>query len=314
MDDPNLLVGTETSDDAGVYQLSEELAIINTTDYFTPIVDDPYDYGAIAATNSLSDVYSMGGIPKTALNITCWPKDQLDLGILHDVLRGGADKVKQAKAVSLGGHTVTSQELMYGLAVTGVIHPDRIVRNFGAKPGDALVLTKQLGVGILTTGLKFNKISETVLPEIVESMARLNASASEVMQQHNVHACTDITGFGLLGHGFEMAQGNGVRLDLFADKIPVFDGASQLVKKKTYTRAYAANTKFLDGVVTFDPEVSEEMRHVLMEAETSGGLLFAVPESEASEAVAELHGRDCPEAAVVGRVAESAKAEIHVFA
>ena len=226
MDDPNLLVGTETSDDAGVYQLSEELAIINTTDYFTPIVDDPYDYGAIAATNSLSDVYSMGGIPKTALNITCWPKDQLDLGILHDVLRGGADKVKQAKAVSLGGHTVTSQELMYGLAVTGVVHPDRIVRNFGAKPGDALILTKRLGVGILTTGLKFNKISETVLPEIVESMARLNASASEVMQQHNVHACTDITGFGLLGHGFEMAQGNGVRLEFFAEKIPVFDGAS----------------------------------------------------------------------------------------
>ena len=140
MDDPNLLVGTETSDDAGVYQLGEDLAIINTTDYFTPIVDDPYTYGAIAATNSLSDVYSMGGIPKTALNITCWPKDQLDLGILREVLRGGADKVKQANAVSLGGHTVTSQELMYGLAVTGVVHPDRIVRNFGAKPGDVLIL------------------------------------------------------------------------------------------------------------------------------------------------------------------------------
>ena len=314
MDDPNLLVGTETSDDAGVYQLGEELAIINTTDYFTPIVDDPYDYGAIAATNSLSDVYSMGGVPKTALNITCWPKDQLDLGILRDVLRGGADKVKQANAVSLGGHTVTSQELMYGLAVTGVVHPDRIVRNFGAKPGDALILTKRLGVGILTTGLKFNKIGDAVLPEIVESMARLNASASEVMQQHNTHACTDITGFGLLGHGFEMAQGNGVRLEFFADNIPVFDGAAELVKRKTFTRAYAANTKFLDGIVSFETGVSEEMRHVLLEAETSGGLLFALPEAEADEAVTELHGRDCPEAAVVGRVAESSRAEIHVFA
>ena len=236
------------------------------------------------------------------MNITCWPKDQLDLGILREILRGGADKVNQAKAVCLGGHTVTSQELMYGLAVTGVIHPDRIVRNFGAKPGDVLILTKRLGIGILTTGLKFNKISEAILPQIVESMARLNASASEVMQKHNVHACTDITGFGLLGHGFEMAQGNGVRLDLFADKIPVFDGASQLVKKKTYTRAYAANTKFLDGVVTFEPGVSEEMRHVLMEAETSGGLLFAVPEAEATETLTELHERDCHEAAVVGRV------------
>ena len=233
-DDPNLLVGIETSDDAGVYQLTEDLAIINTTDYFTPIVDDPYTYGAIAATNSLSDVYSMGGVPKTALNITYWPKDQLDFEILGEILRGGAEKVKEAGAVSLGGHTVTSKELMYGLAVTGIVHPDRVVRNFGAKPGDGLILTKQLGTGILTTGLKFDKVSDDVLPQIVESMGRLNASASEVMQKHGVHACTDITGFGLLGHGSEMAQGNDVRLEIFADKVPYFDDAPRLVKKKTY--------------------------------------------------------------------------------
>ena len=313
MDDPNLLVGIETSDDAGVYQLTPDLAIINTTDYFTPIVDDPYTYGAIAATNSLSDVYSMGGVPNTALNISYWPKDQLDFEILGEILRGGAEKVKEAGAVSLGGHTVTSQELMYGLAVTGVVHPDRVVRNFGAKPGDALILTKQLGIGILTTGLKFDKVGADVLPQIVESMVRLNASAAEVMQKHCVHACTDITGFGLLGHGFEMAQGNGVRLEIFVDKVPYFDDAPRLVKEKTYTRAYLANTKFLEEAVTFTAGVSEEMRHILMEAETSGGLLFALPETEVDEALAELHARDCREAAVVGRVAEASEAEIYVL-
>ncbi len=312
MDDANLLVGTETSDDAGVYRLTEDLAIINTTDYFTPIVDDPYTYGAIAATNALSDVYSMGGVPKTALNITCWPKDLLDIEILSEVLRGGAEKVKEAKAVSLGGHTVTSPELMYGLAVTGIVHPNRIVRNFGARPGDVVILTKRLGIGILTTGLKFDKVSQDVLPQIVQSMMRLNASASEIMQKHNVHACTDITGFGLLGHGLEMAQGNTVRIEIFSTNVPCFEHVLNLVRKKTYTRAYLANTKFLEGSVTFGTAVPEELRHVLMEAETSGGLLFAVPESEAEGALAELHAGDCPEAAVVGQVSASSKAEIHV--
>ena len=312
-DDPDLLVGTETSDDAGVYQLTDELAIINTTDYFTPIVDDPYTFGAIAATNALSDVYSMGGVPKTALNIVYWPKDQLDLEILGEILKGGAEKVKEAGAVIVGGHTVDAPELMYGLALTGTIHPDRILRNYGGKPGDVLILTKRLGVGILTTGLKFNKLSDDALPRVVESMTRLNRSASEVMQKYGVHACTDVTGYGLLGHGFEMAQGNGVRLEIFSEKVPYFDEAPPLVKKKIYTRAYLSNTKFLDGVVTFDPTVSEEMRHILMEAETSGGLLFALSEADADAALAELHERDCPEAAVIGCVADASKAEIHVI-
>ena len=312
MDDPNLLVGTETSDDAGVYQLTEDLAIINTTDYFTPIVDDPYTFGEIAATNALSDVYSMGGIPKTALNILYWPKDRLDLEILGEILRGGAEKVKEAGAVVVGGHTVDAPELMYGLAVTGVIHPNRVVRNFGAKPGDVLILTKRLGVGILTTGLKLNKLSEGALPRVIESMTRLNRSGSEVMQKFSVNACTDVTGYGLLGHSFEMASGNGVKLEILSKKVPYFDEAPTLVKKKIYTRAYRSNMKFLDGVVTFDSGVSEEMRHILMEAETSGGLLFALPESDAESALAELHERDCPEAAVIGRVIDSSQAQIHV--
>ncbi len=313
MEDPNLLVGTETSDDAGVYRLTDDLAIINTVDYFTPIVDDPYTFGAIAATNSLSDVYSMGGVPKTALNIVYWPKDRLDLEILGEILRGGAEKVKEAGAVLVGGHTVDAPELMYGLAVTGVVHPQQIARNYGAQPGDVLILTKRLGVGILTTGLKMKKISDDVLSRVVESMTRLNRTASEVMQKYGVHACTDITGYGLLGHGFEMANGNGVRLEIFAEKVPHFDEAPQLVKKGIYTRAYRANSEFLGDRVTFAPSVSEEMRHILLEAETSGGLLIALPEANANDALAELHNRDCPEAAVIGRVAGSSKAEIYVF-
>jgi len=313
MEDPNLLVGTETSDDAGVYRLTDDLAIINTVDYFTPIVDDPYTFGAIAATNSLSDVYSMGGVPKTALNIVYWPKDRLDLEILGEILRGGAEKVKEAGAVLVGGHTVDAPELMYGLAVTGVVHPQQIARNYGAQPGDVLILTKRLGVGILTTGLKFDKLSDDALPLVVESMTRLNRTASEVMQKYGVHACTDITGYGLLGHGFEMANGNGVRLEIFAEKVPHFDEAPQLVKKGIYTRAYRANSEFLADYVTFAPSVSEEMRHILLEAETSGGLLIALPEANANDALAELHERDCPEAAVIGRVAGSSRAEIYVF-
>lgn len=314
MDDPNLLVGTETSDDAGVYKLTEDLAIINTTDYFTPIVDDPYTFGQIAATNALSDVYSMGGIPKTALNVLYWPKDRLDLEILGDIMRGGADKVKESGAVLVGGHTVDAPELMYGLAVTGIIHPERVVRNFGARPGDVLILTKRLGVGILTTGLKFNKLGKSALPQVVESMTRLNRSASEVMQKFSVNACTDVTGYGLLGHGSEMASGNGVTLEIYSKNVPYFDEAPMLVKKKIQTRAYKSNTKFLDQMVTFDPGVSEEMRHILMEAETSGGLLFALPEADADSALAVLHERDCPEAAVIGRVTDSSQARIHVAA
>jgi selenide,water dikinase len=282
-------------------------------DYFTPIVDDPYTFGAIAATNSLSDVYSMGGVPKTALNITCWPKDDLDLSILGDIIRGGADKAVESGTALVGGHTVDSPELMYGLAVTGIVHPEKFVKNYGARPGDVLVLTKNLGVGILTTGLKFNKISDDVLPQLVESMTRLNASASSVMLKYNASACTDVTGYGLLGHASEMAGGNDVRLQINSSAVPFFEDAPALVAKKTYTQAYLANTKFLSDKVTFRSSVSEAMRHILMEAETSGGLLFALPAEDADAAVQELHANDCPEAAIIGEVvaADGAHIEVH---
>ena len=282
-------------------------------DYFTPIVDDPYTFGAIAATNSLSDVYSMGGVPKTALNITCWPKDDLDLSILGDIVRGGAEKAAESGTALVGGHTVDSPELMYGLAVTGIVHPEKFVKNYGARPGDVLVLTKNLGIGILTTGLKFNKISDDVLPQLVESMTRLNASASSVMLKYNASACTDVTGYGLLGHASEMAEGNDVRLQINSSAVPFFEDAPALVAKKTYTQAYLANTKFLSDKVTFRSSVSEEMRHILMEAETSGGLLFALPAEKADAAVQELHTNDCPETAIIGEVigADGAHIEVH---
>ncbi len=282
-------------------------------DYFTPIVDDPYTFGAIAATNSLSDVYSMGGVPKTALNITCWPKNDLELSILGDIVKGGAEKAAEAGAALLGGHTVDSPELMYGLAVTGVVHPEKFVRNYGARPGDVLILTKNLGIGILTTGLKFDKISDEVLPQVVESMTRLNTTASEVMLKYGATACTDVTGYGLLGHASEMAAGNNVRLKINSGAVPYFEDAPWLVKKKTYTQAYLANTDFLSDKVTFKSSVTEEMRHILMEAETSGGLLFALPAENAEAAVKELHSLDCPEAAVIGDVvaADAAHIDVH---
>ncbi len=276
-------------------------------------MDDPYTFGAIAATNSLSDVYSMGGMPKTALNITCWPRDDLDLSILGDIVRGGAEKASEAGAALLGGHTVDSPELMYGLSVTGVVHPEKFVKNYGARPGDVLILTKNLGIGILTTGLKFNKISDEVLPELVESMTRLNASASAVMLKYDASACTDVTGYGLLGHASEMAAGNDVRLKIDSSAIPYFEDAPALVAKKTYTQAYLANTKFLSDKVSFSSSVSEEMRHILMEAETSGGLLFALPAENADAAIKDLRAVDCPEASVVGEVIaeDAAYIEVH---
>ena len=281
-------------------------------DYFTPIVDDPYTFGAIAATNSLSDVYSMGGTPKTALNITCWPKADLDISILGDIVKGGTEKTIEAGAVLVGGHTVDAPELMYGLAVTGIVHPEKFVKNYGARPGEVLILTKNLGIGILTTGLKFDKISDEILPQLVESMTRLNASASAVMLKYGASACTDVTGYGLLGHASEMAAGNGVHLKIDSCAVPHFADAPALVAQDTYTQAYLANRTFLADKVTFHTH-NEAVQHILMEAETSGGLLFSLPTENADAAVAELRTADCPETSVIGEVVSGDAAHIEVF-
>lgn len=218
----------------------------------------------------------------------------------------------EAGASLLGGHTVDAPELMYGLAVTGTVHPEKFVRNYGARPGEVLILTKNLGIGILTTGLKFNKISDAVLPQLVESMTRLNASAAAVMLKYGASACTDVTGYGLLGHGSEMAAGNGVRLKIDSRAVPYFPDAPDLVAQDTYTQAYLANTAYLADKVTFHTQ-SEAIHHILMEAETSGGLLFALPAENADAAVAELRAADCPEAAIIGEVVADDTAHIEVF-
>ncbi|HME60846.1 MAG TPA: selenide, water dikinase SelD, partial [Candidatus Binatia bacterium] len=217
--DPDMLVGTETGDDAGVYRLRPDLAIVNTVDFFTPIVDDPYIFGQISAANSLSDVYAMGGEPKTCMNIVCFPKGKMDIEILGEILKGGADKVKESGAVVIGGHSIIDEEIKFGMAVTGTIHPDKIFRNVGVQEGDVLILTKPLGTGIITTALKKGKASEESVNEAVKAMTTLNAAGSTVMRKHPVHACSDVTGFGILGHSLEMASGSGITLIIESAKL-----------------------------------------------------------------------------------------------
>ncbi len=228
---PDLIVGTETADDAGVFRLRSDLAIVNTVDFFTPIVDDPYTFGQIAATNALSDVYAMGADPKTAMNLVCFPKGKMDIQILGEILKGGAEKVQEGGAVLLGGHSIIDEELKYGLAITGVVHPNRAIRNVGVQEGDALVLTKPLGTGIIATALKKDKASKESIQAAVSSMITLNKSASAIMRHYPVHACSDITGYGLLGHALEMASGSSVTLILESAKLPLLKSAPRLAEK-----------------------------------------------------------------------------------
>ena len=226
-----MLVGTETADDAGVFRLRPDLAIVNTVDFFTPIVDDPYTFGQISAANSLSDIYAMGGEPKTCLNIVCFPKGKIDMEILGEILKGGAEKVKESGAVVIGGHSIIDEEIKFGMAVTGTIHPDKIVRNVGVQEGDALILTKPLGTGIISTALKRGKASKESVDEAVRSMSTLNAAASTVMRRFPVHDCSDVTGFGLLGHALGMASGSSVTLVIEAANMPLLPRAPRLAEK-----------------------------------------------------------------------------------
>ena len=297
---PDLIVGTETSDDAGVFRLRADLAIVNTVDFFTPIVDDPYTFGQIAAANALSDVYAMGAEPKTALNIVGFPKGTLDLEVLAQILRGGADKAKEAGAVVIGGHSIIDAELKYGMAVTGVVHPDRVIRNVGVQPGDALVLTKPLGTGIIATGLKKRKASKDSVRAAVASMLALNRAASEAMQRFAVHACSDVTGFGLLGHAFEMASGSGVTIVIEARRLPVLPGARRLAVQGCLTGGCRRNRDYLAGKIAIDPAVRQELVEVALDPQTSGGLLIALPEGRGAGLVGDLRARGVGEATIIG--------------
>ncbi len=295
-----MLVGTETGDDAGVYRLRPDLAIVNTVDFFTPIVDDPYIFGQISAANSLSDVYAMGGDPKTCMNIVCFPKGKMDIEILGEILKGGADKVKESGAVIIGGHSIIDEEIKYGMAVTGVIHPDKIFRNVGVQEGDVLILTKPLGTGIITTALKKGKASEESVGEAVKSMITLNAAASLVARKHPVHACSDVTGFGILGHALGMASGSGVTLVIESAKMPLLRRAASLAEKGYITGGCKRNREYLNDKMAIDKSIREGLVEVALDPQTSGGLLIAVAKRHAAKLLEDLHNAGVAHATEVG--------------
>ncbi len=309
--DPDLLVGPETSDDAGVYRIADNLALLNTVDFFPPIVDDPYIYGQIAAANALSDIYAMGGRPVTALNLVAFPQTGLDLNVLHKILRGGADKLKEADVALVGGHTVADQEVKYGMAITGLVDPARFIRNGGAQPGDRLILTKPIGVGIITTALKQECADASLVERASSVMRQLNRAAAGTMLLHDVHACTDVTGYGLLGHALEMARASGVRLRIEHQKVPHFPEALDLCARGIRPSGLASNRLAFSESVRFDDAVPEVWRELLFDPQTSGGLLIALPGADTPRLLFRLCENDV-EAFAIGHVTERGGGEISV--
>lgn len=301
--DPNLLVGLDTSDDAGVYKLTDDLAMIQTVDFFTPIVDDPYMFGQIAAANSLSDVYAMGGQPTTVMNIVGFPINTLGHDVLAEILKGAAEKVKEAGAVLVGGHSIDDAEPKFGLSVTGLVHPSKVYKNVGARPGDVLVLTKPIGVGIQTTAIKKDKLSAEQLQLVSETMAALNKTAAECLEGLSPNAVTDVTGFGLLGHATEMAKGTGdITIVIDYDRVPLLPGTSELAQEGIVPGGSKANHRWIKDDVQYGTDLSQWQQWILCDAVTSGGLLVSLPESEALEYVKRLHTNGIKDASIVGRV------------
>ncbi|NGM84089.1 selenide, water dikinase SelD [Paenibacillus sp. 7124] len=298
---PNLLVGLDTSDDAGVYKLTDDLALVQTVDFFTPIVDDPYSFGQIAAANALSDIYAMGGKPLTVLNIVAFPISTLDKSILADILRGAADKVSEAGATLVGGHSIDDKEPKFGLAVTGLVHPDQVRTNAGAQPGDKLILTKPIGVGILTTSIKKGRLSPEETARLTAVMSTLNKTAAEVMGFYEVHACTDVTGFGLLGHASEMAKGSGNGLVIWKDAVPVLPRARELAEEGFVPGGTRNNFAHLEGTVIYPESLDQIGRYLLCDAVTSGGLLISVAGHESESLLADLAAASV-EGAIIGEV------------
>jgi len=298
---PDLLVGTSTADDAGVFRIAPDLALVQTVDFFSPVVDDPFEFGAIAAANALSDVYAMGAEPRTALNIACFPQQGVPVDVLRDILRGGLAKAEEAGVVVVGGHTVADDEIKFGMAVTGVVHPDRIWRNVGARAGDALVLTKPLGTGIVSTAIKHAAGTADEHAAAVATMAALNRPAATVLRDFAVHACTDVTGFSLLGHAYEMAHGSDVRVVFAAERLPLLPGARRLASERHLTGGCRRNRDWLTDKVDVGADLPADLVEVAFDPQTSGGLLVALPRSEGGRAVDALAAAGVT-AAVVGGV------------
>ena len=303
--DPNLLVGFETADDAAVYRLTDEIAMINTVDFITPPVDDPYWFGQISAANSISDVYSMGGKPLTALNVVMFPAKHLDMGFLKEILHGGHDKVVEAGACLVGGHTVDDEEPKYGLCVNGVVHPKRIITNAGGKPGDALILTKPLGSGVLFNAVRSGKLPYKILErDTLPSLAALNGPAMETALQFELHAATDITGFGIAGHTLEMALGSGSQVILHYDRLPFYNDALRMYQKGETTGSNKPNRKLAEKQLQIKKGLTSHQEELLYDPQTSGGLLLSVPASQADELIAALTAAGVNTAVQVGEVVD----------
>jgi selenide,water dikinase len=299
-------------DDAGVYKVTEDIAIIQTIDFFTPVVDDPYTFGQIAAANALSDVYAKGGKPLTAMNVVCFPAKSLDISVLKKILRGGLDKMLEAGATLVGGHSVEDAELKYGLSVTGTVHPECLVTNSGAKAQDKLVLTKPLGNGIINTALKAGLVNEGTAAKVIESMATLNKKASEVMQAVGVHGCTDITGFGLLGHAYRMADNSQVNFKIRSALVPFFPEAVEFAHMGLCPGGLHRNKEFYSPMVEITSKIPEHVLDILFDTQTSGGLLISVAPEKAQTLLDRLHGAGVPEATIIGEVTSSAAPKILV--
>ncbi len=308
-----MLVGLGTADDAGVYQISEELALIQTVDFFTPIVDDPFDFGRIAAANALSDVYAMGGEPKTAMNLVAYPMQKLGKEILRAVLAGGIEKIREAGAVLIGGHSVEDDEFKYGLSVTGFVHPRKIYTNRGLRPGDRLILTKPLGFGIINTAIKGGLASSETISEVTELMASLNKTASEVSKSFPIAACTDVTGFGLLGHLAEMIDGTDVGVTVESKNVPVLPDAMTFASIGFVPGGAHRNRNFRSNIVRLSDDVGPVMQDVLFDPQTSGGLLIGCPEKAARVLKNQLISNGISYAAIIGAVHDTEKGIINVI-
>ncbi len=311
MKDERLIVGSDTSDDAAVYKLNEETALVQTVDFFTPVVDDPYTFGQIAAANSLSDVYAMGGQPLVAMNIVCFP-DCLKLEVLEQILKGGADKAIEAGALLVGGHSVKDEEPKYGLSVTGIVHPEKVLVNSTARVGDYLILTKPLGLGILNTAIKADMASKDQYDAAVKTMVTLNKYALEALDGLNISSCTDVTGFGFLGHAHEMAEGSEVSLEIYSDRIPIIEGAEGFAGMGIIPEGAYSNKNHVGGDIEVEEGVEEVILDLLYDPQTSGGLLVAIDKNDVEKALESLSANTDNEFAVVGQVISKGEKAIYI--
>ena len=311
--DENLIVGLDRADDAGVYKISEDLALIQTVDFFTPIVDDPYWFGQIAAANALSDIYAMGGTPKTAMNLVAFPVKKMDISILRQIIQGGIDKLSETGVVLVGGHSVEDDELKYGLSVTGFVHPDRVLTKKNLKVGDQLVLTKPLGTGVINTAIKAGLASSNVIEKITKIMAETNEKAAQVMAQHEVHACTDITGFGLLGHIAEMVENEPLGVRLRVAEIPILPEAREFASMGFFPAGAYNNKDFRKCMVDFSSSVDPVLADLLFDPQTSGGLLISVSKAHSDNLVNELREGGVIAASIIGEVTDQPLGKILVM-